>query len=76
MQTRNEMAQTLAERLYWEIARRYDSRIARRLYHKQEVDEVYRLDEEAVLDDGGFGRGGHRGRRLHVPPSSARAPSG
>jgi hypothetical protein len=41
----------LAERLCWEVARRNDSRVARRLYRKQEVDGVYRLDEGAVLDD-------------------------
>jgi hypothetical protein len=41
----------LAERLCWEVARRNDSRVARRLYRRQEVDGVYRLDEGAVLDD-------------------------
>jgi hypothetical protein len=33
------------------VARRNDSRVARRLYRQQEVDGVYRLDEGAVLDD-------------------------
>jgi Transposase DDE domain len=37
--------------LCWEVARRDDTRIARRLYRKQLVDGVYRLDEGAVLDD-------------------------
>src|SRR5438045_3537591 len=32
-------------------ARRDDTRIARRLYRKQLVDGVYRLDEGALLDD-------------------------
>jgi hypothetical protein len=41
----------LAERLCWQVARRDDTRVARRLYRKQEVDGVYRLDEGAVLDD-------------------------
>ncbi len=50
-QTHDEMTQNLAERLCWEVARRDDSRIARRLYRKQEVDGVSRLDEGAVLDD-------------------------
>jgi hypothetical protein len=50
-QTHDEITQNLAERLCWEVARRDDSRVARRLYHKQEVDGVYRLDEGAVLDD-------------------------
>jgi hypothetical protein len=50
-QTDDEITQNLAERLCWEVAHRDDSRVARRLYHKQEVDGVYRLDEGAVLDD-------------------------
>jgi hypothetical protein len=50
-QTRDELAQNLAERLCWQVARRDDSRVARRLYRKQEVDGVYQLDEGALLDD-------------------------
>jgi len=50
-QTRDEITQNLAERMCWEVARRDDTRIARRLYRKQVVDGVYRLDEGAVLDD-------------------------
>jgi hypothetical protein len=50
-QTQDEITQNLTERLCWEVARRDDSRVARRLYRKQEVDGVYRLDEGAVLDD-------------------------
>ncbi|MDQ3831150.1 MAG: transposase, partial [Candidatus Tectomicrobia bacterium] len=49
-QTHDEITQNLAERLCWEVARRDDSRVARRLYRKQEIDGVYRLDEGAVLD--------------------------
>ena len=33
-QTRDEIDQTLAERLCWQAARRDDSRVARRLYRK------------------------------------------
>jgi hypothetical protein len=40
-QTREEIDQTLAERLCWQAARRDDSRVARRLYRKQVVDGVY-----------------------------------
>jgi hypothetical protein len=50
-QTREAIAQNLAERLCWQAARRDDARVARRLYRKQVVDGVYRLDEGAVLDD-------------------------
>jgi hypothetical protein len=50
-QTRDEIAQNLAERLCWQAARRDDSRVARRLYRKQVVDGVYQLDAGALLDD-------------------------
>jgi hypothetical protein len=50
-QTPDEITQKLAERLCWEIARRDDSRVARRLYRRQLVDGVYRIDEGAFLDD-------------------------
>jgi hypothetical protein len=50
-QTREEIAQHLAERLCWQAARRDDARVARRLYRKQVVDGVYRLDEGGLLDD-------------------------
>src|SRR5215208_375306 len=49
--TKDELAQNLAERLCWQVARRDDARVARRLYRKQEVDGVYQLDEGALLDD-------------------------
>ncbi len=47
----DEITQNLAERLCWEVARRDDTRVARRLSRTQEVDGVYRLDEGAVLDE-------------------------
>jgi hypothetical protein len=50
-QTREAITQSLAERLCWQAARRDDARVARRLYHKEVVDGVYRLDEGALLDD-------------------------
>jgi hypothetical protein len=50
-QTPDEITQNLAERLCWQVTQRDDSRVARRLYRKQVVDGVYRLDEGAVLDD-------------------------
>jgi hypothetical protein len=43
--------QHLAERLWWQVARRDDVRVARRLYRQPLVDGVYRLDAGAVLDD-------------------------
>jgi hypothetical protein len=50
-QTHDEITQNLAARLCWQVARRDDMRIARRLYRKQVVDGVSRLDEGALLDD-------------------------
>jgi Transposase DDE domain len=50
-QTHDEITQNLAERLCWQVTRRDDRRVARRLYRKQLVDGVYRLDEGALLDD-------------------------
>jgi hypothetical protein len=50
-QTHDEITQNLSERWCWQGARRDDTRVARRLYRKQQVDGVYRLDEGAVLDD-------------------------
>ena len=50
-QIKDELPQNLAERLRWDVARRDNTRVARRLYRQQEVDRVYRLDEGAVLDD-------------------------
>jgi hypothetical protein len=50
-QTRDEITANLAERLCWQVARRDDARVARRLYRKHVVDGVYRLDAGAVLDD-------------------------
>jgi hypothetical protein len=49
-QTPDEITANLAERLCWEVARRDDARVARRLYRKPLVDGVYRLDEGALLD--------------------------
>ena len=50
-QRHDEITQNLAERWCWQVPRRDDTRVARRLYRKQLVDGVYRLDEEALLDD-------------------------
>jgi hypothetical protein len=49
-QAHDEITQNVSERLCWEVAPRDDSRGARRLYRKQGIDGVYRLDEGAVVD--------------------------
>jgi DDE family transposase len=50
-QSREAITQNLTERLCWQAAQRDDARVARRLYRKEVVDGVYRLDEGALLDD-------------------------
>ena len=47
-QTREAVTQNLAERLCWQAAQRDDSRVARRLYRKEVVDGVYRLEETDI----------------------------
>ena len=44
---REAIAQNLAERRWWQVVRRDDMRVARRLYRQQVVDGVDRLDEGA-----------------------------
>jgi hypothetical protein len=51
LQTREDRSANLAERWGWQGARRDDARVARRLYRKEVVNGVYRLDEGALLDD-------------------------
>ncbi|MBI3330374.1 MAG: hypothetical protein HYZ81_27155 [Nitrospinae bacterium] len=50
-QSKDELTENLAERLCWEVARRDDSRITRRLFRNQVVEGVSRPDEGALLDD-------------------------
>jgi hypothetical protein len=50
-QTQEAITQQLAERWCWQVARRDDVRVARRLYRKQVVDGVHQLDEGVLLDD-------------------------
>jgi hypothetical protein len=49
-QTQEEITTNLAERVCWQVARRDDTRVARRLYRKQLVGGVYPLETGAVLD--------------------------
>ena len=49
-QTHDELTQNLAERWCWEVARRDDARVARRLYRTPLGDGVYRLDAGALRD--------------------------
>ena len=73
-QTREAIAQKLAERLCWQAARRDDARVARRLYRKQVVDGGT-TGQGALLDD--FSTSCHAGVvdrwvTSRAQPSSAR----
>ena len=50
-QTREALTTPLAERWCWQVARRDEARVARRLDRTPVVDGVYRLDEGALWDD-------------------------
>ena len=50
-QTREQLTPHVAERVCWHVARRDETRVARRLYRQPRVDGVYRLDDGARLDD-------------------------
>jgi hypothetical protein len=43
-QTRDATHHHPTKRRCWEVARRDDTRVARRLYRKQVIDKVYRLE--------------------------------
>lgn len=51
MQSKEDVTTNLVERLDWRVARRDESRIARRLWKKQAVDAIYSLEEGAILDE-------------------------
>ena len=53
-QTREAMTQHLAERRCWQVARREDARVARRLERTQVVDGGYQRDAGALVDDFGY----------------------
>jgi hypothetical protein len=61
-QTHNEITQNLAERLCWEVARRDDSRVARRLYRKQLVDGGFATEKARATKWRGLQRFGHAPR--------------
>lgn len=50
-QTHDAITQHLAERWCWQVARRDEARIARRLSRQPLVEGGYRLDDGAVLAD-------------------------
>jgi hypothetical protein len=65
-QTREEISSNLGERLCWQVARRDDTRVARRLYRKELVDGVYPLDTGPCRCGTGCANAGQPSGRGHA----------
>src|SRR4030067_2112175 len=50
MLTREQMQNTLIERLFWHTAERNDAEVANHLFCHKEMDTVYTLDEATLFD--------------------------
>ena len=50
MLTREQMQNTLIQRLFWHTAQRDDAKVAGHLYCRKEMDTVYTLDEATLFD--------------------------
>jgi hypothetical protein len=50
MTTREQLQETLCDRLFWHTAERDDAKVAEWLYHRREMDVVYAMDEATLFD--------------------------
>jgi len=50
MTSRDQLQETLCNRLFWHIAERDDARVADHLFHRREMDVVYAMDEATLFD--------------------------
>ena len=50
MTTRNQLQQTLCDRLFWHTAEHDDAKVADHLFHHCEMDMVYAMDEATLFD--------------------------
>ena len=50
MLTRQQMQQTVLQRLFWHTAERNDARVADHLFRRREMDSVFTLDEATLFD--------------------------
>lgn len=50
MTTRDQLQETLCDRLFWHTAERDDAKIADHLFHRREMDVVYAMDEATLFD--------------------------
>jgi len=50
MTSRDQLHETLCNRLFWHTAERDDAKVADHLYHRREMDVVYAMDEATLFD--------------------------
>jgi len=50
MTTREQLQETLCDRLFWHTAERDDAKVAEYRYHRREMDVVYAMDEATLFD--------------------------
>ena len=50
MTTRDQLQETLCDRLFWHTAERDDAKVADHLFHRREMDVVYAMDEATLFD--------------------------
>jgi len=50
MTTRDQLQETLCNRLFWHTAERDDAKVADHLFHHREMDVVYAMDEATLFD--------------------------
>lgn len=50
MTTREQLQETLCNRLFWHTAQHDDAAVADYLYHRREMDVVYAMDEATLFD--------------------------
>lgn len=50
MTSRDQLQETLCNRLFWHTAERHDAKVAHHLFHRREMDVVYAMDEATLFD--------------------------
>ena len=50
MTSRDQLQETLCNRLFWHTAKRDDAKVADHLFHRGEMDVVYAMDEATLFD--------------------------
>ena len=50
MTSRNQLQETLCNRLFWHSTERDDAKVADYLFHRHEMDVVYAMDEATLFD--------------------------